>query len=115
MSLNNIALGKRIREQRKKLKMSQDTLSDLVDCAPTYISYIENGKKSMSLETFISIANALEITADELLRDSLRCFHVVANHNAESCFSDCSLYESRIIQDVMEMTKQTLRANKKYI
>ena len=115
MSLNNIALGKRIRERRKKLKLSQSTLADLIDCEPTYVSYIENGKRSMSLETLINVANALETTADELLKDSLRCFRTVAVHDADACLSDCSFYESRVILDVMDMTKKSLRANQKYI
>ena len=115
MSLNYIALGKRIREQRKKLKMSQNTLAELIDCEPTFVSYIENGKRGMSLETLINVANALETTADELLKDSLRCFHIVADHAAGSCLEDCSFYESKILLDIMEMTKNMLRENRKYI
>ena len=77
------------------------------------MSYIENGKRSMSLETFVSIANALETTADELLKDSLCCFHTLTAQEADSCLSDCNVYESRIIIDVMKATKQSLRSNMK--
>ena len=56
MALNKQAIGKHIRELRKKRNMSQDKLSELIDKSPTYMSYIECGAKNMNLETFVRIA-----------------------------------------------------------
>ncbi|MBE6561763.1 MAG: helix-turn-helix transcriptional regulator [Ruminococcaceae bacterium] len=36
-----------------------------------YVSYIETAAKSVSLDVFVRIANALEVTADELLAENL--------------------------------------------
>ena len=53
MTLNNVAIGKRIQTIQKKRGFSQFTLAGIVDRSPGYISYIETGFKSMSLETFV--------------------------------------------------------------
>ena len=67
MTINHISLGQRIRLMRKRKGLTQLHLSELVGLSPTYISYIESGNKCMSLATFVEIANALNVTADELL------------------------------------------------
>ncbi len=80
MALNYYSLGKRIRFYRKQRGLSQMALAEAVDCAPTFISYIENGQKHMSLNTMVLIANALHVSADELLVDSLENNVVAVNH-----------------------------------
>ena len=65
------AIGKRIRSARMKMSMTQETLSNLIDVSPTYISTIENGHTKLSLPTLISIATALETTVDHLLYDNI--------------------------------------------
>ena len=50
---------------------SQAMLSELVDKTPSYISYIESGIKSMSLDTFVLIANALGVSPDRLLMEQV--------------------------------------------
>ena len=54
------AIGKRIRAARMKMSMTQETLSNLIDVSPTYISTIENGHTKLSLPTLISIALLLK-------------------------------------------------------
>ena len=71
MTVNYISLGERIKTIRKNKKMSQSTLAERIEQSQTYISYIENGNKIMSLDTFVAIANELNISADDLLTDSL--------------------------------------------
>ena len=114
MVFNYIMLGKRIRSLRKKRGLTQMGLSETIDCAATYLSYIENGRKSMSLATFVAIANALHVSADELLKDSLDTTVVVTNHELSSLLEDCSEYERRVLTDVIEATKTTLRSNRPY-
>ena len=59
MALNFVQIGKHIGEIRKRRGLSQQKLSEIIDKSPTYVSYIESGLKCMSLDTFVSIANAL--------------------------------------------------------
>lgn len=64
-------LGKKIREQRKLKKMTLDQLSCQAGIGKVYLGEIERGKKMPSLATFINIVNALDISADLLLRDEV--------------------------------------------
>ena len=57
MELDRCLVGKRIKKYRKRQGLSQEALAEKMDCSPTHISYIENGNRSLSLESFIAIAN----------------------------------------------------------
>ena len=64
MQLNYYVLGQRIQKIRKNKRISQAVLSTMIDKSAGYISYLECGTKVMSLETFVGIANALEVSTD---------------------------------------------------
>lgn len=112
MKLNYVSFGKRIRAIRKKEGLSQAKLAEMIGISTTFMSYIENGIKSVSLETFINLANALHVPADDLLRDSLENTIKVANHEFVTLVSDCSEYEIRILLDTTAAMKEALRKNR---
>ena len=68
-----IAIGGRIKTERKRLGISQEKLAEMVSVSPHYIYEIERGMKAMSLETLINIINALEISADYLIFGKQQC------------------------------------------
>ena len=112
MALNLVKIGKRVGEIRKDRGLSQQKLSENINRSPTYVSYIEGGLKCMSLDTFVSIANALQVSADELLMDSIENTIKVANHKFAAIISDCSEYENRILLEVILAVKKTIRENR---
>ena len=59
-------LGSRIKELRKIKGLSQEGLSIQVDVDPKYISFIECGRSSPSLETMENIARALGVEIKDL-------------------------------------------------
>ena len=65
------ALGKRIREARKLKNMTQAKLAEIIGITDVYISEIERGNKMPSIPLFIAIVEALDISADYLLRDNI--------------------------------------------
>ena len=69
--MNRKWLGNRIRDARERRHLTQEILSEIVDISPTHMSVLERGVKGMKLSTFIKIANALDVSADELLQDEL--------------------------------------------
>lgn len=62
-------IGNRIKLARENKKITQEELATMVDLTPAHISVIERGVKPPKLETFVRIANALEVSADTLLVD----------------------------------------------
>ena len=109
MKFNYFSLGRHIKMARKKRGITQALLSEKIDVSPSYVSYIENGTKSMSLETFVLIANELNVSADELLHDNLVNTVRVSNHRFAAELADCSEYELRILFDVLKAAKKALR------
>lgn len=64
-------IGKNIRKYRTQKKLRQDQLAEKTDLSTNYIGMVERGEKVPALETFLKIANALEVSADMLLADVL--------------------------------------------
>lgn len=64
-------VGRRIQEVRKSRGLTQAELSQMVDLSTKYISNVECGFKTPKLNTFVSIANALQCDANLLLSDVL--------------------------------------------
>ncbi|MDD6189112.1 MAG: helix-turn-helix transcriptional regulator [Clostridiales bacterium] len=62
-------LGKKIRAVRSQKKITQERLGELIDVGTTHISHIETGNTMPSMRTFVKIINALECSADELLKE----------------------------------------------
>jgi transcriptional regulator with XRE-family HTH domain len=58
--------GKILQEERKAKKISQEKLAKLTGLDRTFISLIENGKRSPSFTTILKICLALEIEPSEL-------------------------------------------------
>ena len=69
-SMNEKAIGRRIKAARESKKLTQEQLAELVDLRPMHISVIERGVKLPKLETLINIANILDVSADVLLHKS---------------------------------------------
>lgn len=88
-----------------------DELEEVYD-GHTFPEYIEGGLKCMSLDTFVSIANALQVSADELLKDNIENNIKVANHEFASLIADCSEYEKRVLLSMLKTAKTAMRENR---
>lgn len=64
-------LGNRIRAQRKLSGMTQEELASAIGVSCSFIGHIERGSRKLSVETLVSICNALQISSDLLLQDSI--------------------------------------------
>ena len=81
--MNLHSIGRRIQVARRNARMTQDELAAIIGCTPQHLSAIERGTKTPRLDTFITIANTLHISADALLVD-------VITHPADSLASEFS-------------------------
>jgi transcriptional regulator with XRE-family HTH domain len=62
------SVGDRIRGIRETKKLTQDQLSEKTGISKGFLSEIENGKRNVSSEYLLRIANALCASVDYLLR-----------------------------------------------
>jgi len=108
--INYVVIGKRIRELRSKKRLTQAALAELSGIEPSNISHIERAATKLSLPTLVSIANALEVTLDELVWDNLKKSEHVSLSIIDELVSDCSPSELKAISEVIKTTKAVLRS-----
>ena len=65
----NSAIAQTISILRHKANISQEELADRANIHRTYVSQIERGLKSPTLQVLMQIATALNTTASDILRD----------------------------------------------
>lgn len=109
MDINYEGIGERIRYYRMQKGLSQEELAELADVSTVYICNVERGDKSVSLKVLIAVANALKVTADSLLADSLTALIVAEDRKVFSILSDCSKAENDIITATINTLKEILR------
>jgi len=60
-----LKVGQRIRELRKKLKLSQEALAYKAEVDRTYMTDVENGRRNVSVEILEKIIGALDVSIAE--------------------------------------------------
>ena len=65
------SIGKRIREARKKIQMTQLELGRLTGYTDSTISHIEKGEVDLPISKVKALAEALRVTVDYLIEDYL--------------------------------------------
>lgn len=70
-SLNkkNVSYGKKLREARLSLGLTQEKVAEYLNLAPRYVSDIERNKTKGSIDTLIKLCNIYNITPNDLLSD----------------------------------------------
>jgi len=114
MPLNYVLIGKRIKKVRISKGLSQSALAEVADVSPQTVSYIETGLTCPNLDTFVALANALSVTADELIGENLlkcRTTGTFADKEVLEIFQNCSAYERRILLDNARHLKKLLHEN----
>ena len=82
--MNTSSIGKRIRKYREAKGWRQEDFAEKTGLSVTYTGMIERGEKVPKLETFITIANVLEVSADLLLADVLSTgYHIKSSEMTE--------------------------------
>lgn len=74
----------------------------MVELSANYIGDIERGEKTPSLETFITIANALEVSADMLLCDVVKASFPVKDTILHDKISKLSDKDRARIYDIID-------------
>lgn len=73
------SIGRNIRKFRLEKKLRQEDLAERAGLSTNYIGMVERAEKIPSLQAFISILNALELSADMVMSDVLTQGYMVKN------------------------------------
>ena len=91
------AMGENIRAERTNQFLTQEVLSEMAGITENYLSKIERGAGTASLQTIYNIARALDVSIDYLMGHR--------EHNIEYKF----------ISSIIEINKLNEESKKKYI
>lgn len=95
-------LGPRIRRYRQAKQWRQEELARRTCLSVSYIGMLERGEKLPKLATFVRIANALEVTADQLLADAFdRGYQIKVSQYTEQ-IGRLPLGDQKRIYDVLD-------------
>lgn len=108
--LDSQSIGARVRHHRKQNGLSQEKLAEQAETSRVHISNIERGEAAPSLEMLLNIANALNVSADDLLAGNLLSASTARTEAEMDILFDCSQKESRILLECMRAIKQVLRS-----
>ena len=111
MEVNYRLMGLKVKAFRKKRGLTQEKLAELVEYSTSYISNIENAHAKPSLEAVVRIANALKVSLNDLLMDSLKVGNVLAQGEVIKALEDCRPRETAIILENMNQMKRALRTH----
>ena len=67
-------LGKRVRELRRSINLTQETLAEQCGISASFLGHIERGTRVASIETLVCLCNTLHVTPQYLLSASLNTF-----------------------------------------
>ncbi|MFZ2633124.1 MAG: helix-turn-helix domain-containing protein [Desulfosalsimonadaceae bacterium] len=95
-----MTLADNIRKARKAKGWSQRTLGEKIESDTSYINRIETGKLNPSIAALIRIADALERTLDQLVKDG--------DEAADVHIRDKSLTERMRLIDALEETDRNM-------
>lgn len=101
------SMGKRIRENRKAKKLTQEQLAEKVNISPTFLSMIETGMKPGAFDTYMRIAIALDVTLDYLSQDIVPKAGI--NEQVNELLDEFQSLEESKRKFILEIVKQIKR------
>lgn len=111
MDLKFSLIGERIKHYREAKGKSQEELGDILDISVRHISAIETGARGISLSLLVDIANALDVSSDDLLTVNLKRPNSVNGTEWYELMHDCTPTEKAILMDMLKHMKVLLREN----
>jgi len=105
-------IGYRIREARKQQRLSQADLAEKAQVSITHISDIENGKTNIGIDIFMRLTEALQVSADWLLRTDIPQVSAIQSREISDILSDCTADETHAITKMVRDMKDALRKAK---
>lgn len=100
--MNKKIFGKELQKYRERAGYSQENLAERVECSAIFISYMERGKKSPSLDTLVKLSNILGVSVDILLGKELKEYSSEKLKYIEDRLKALPEQEQQKILDIMD-------------
>ena len=112
MEINYDLIGVRLRDIRLKMGYTQEYISERAGISAQHCSGIECGNAKVSLPALIRLCNALEVTPNDILMDSVNNAVPELIESIADVFDDCSPDEIYLMLSQASNLKKILRQKK---
>lgn len=100
MKLDKEIIGKKIKQIRIEKGFSQEKLSEKIDISPRHMCTIENGNSFPSIETFVKIAEILEIDINKFFNLTPQNNDLLRN-DIYNLIQTSTIQELHLIKDII--------------
>ena len=105
-STSLVSIGRRIAQARADKGYSQAMLAEKANISVSHLSNIERGRKSLSAEVLLRIAEALQVSADSILFTDIPQVHKKVENqigfNLNNCTAGGKEFILKLIKDIGE-------------
>ena len=105
-------IGQRLRKARASKKLSQEDVAFKTGLSTCAISNIELGKSNIWISTFIKIIEALNVSADTILRPDVQSVNAVCQNEFAELLNGCSPSEIETVTKLAKDVINTIRKSK---
>ena len=106
--INLKLVGRRIRDARQGLNLTQEQAAERTDITGQFWSLIETGRERGSVNTYMQIAFALELTLDDLFYENTDIVRAHKTLSRDELLSDCTAFEKTVISSTILALKTNL-------
>lgn len=109
--LDVYALGQKVKQYRTERGYTAEQLSEIAGVSKSHINNIESANSHASAEVLVRIANALDISVDVLLCDSLnrRMSQGARLKEFSRLLDECTDKEAKIIVNTVKALRKSLK------
>lgn len=111
--INYKAIGRRIACYRKKLSMTQATLSEELNVSESYISQVERGSAKVSLSRLDEISEILEVDLAFLLSDEVAVSDVPINIEIHEIIKEWPADKVDFLAELVVCADERIKQSKK--
>ena len=109
MAIESSVIGANIRRCRILADLTQEQLCRQIGITPKYLSRLEKGIRTPSLDVLSLIASALHTSIDELVSEQPKSWPPQSDLVYFQLFSDCTQQEFAFLYNLVLQTKHLMR------
>ena len=110
MNVDLEIIGSRIKAARRKRKLSQAELAELLNISSVHMSKIELGKTNFGVDILMKITEVLQVSADELLRTDVPAANVVYAEEIVGILEGSTQAEKEAMLNTLRDMKKVFRS-----
>lgn len=101
-------IGARLKQARLAKSMTQNQLAEAAGISVSFLSYLENGRQVMNIQTLISLLDVLNVSADWLLGNGTDSANHAAALEIEKELASCTPKERETILRLVLLMKDSI-------